>query len=59
VMWGIHSVVTAGYLVDLILTGAIGTIAFALAYLAVGLPPAEKREIGKLIAKLRGNTPSR
>ena len=58
VMWGIHSVVTAGYLVDLILTGAIGTIAFALAYLAVGLPPAEKREVGKLLAKLRGNAPS-
>jgi len=55
VMWGIHSVVTAGYLVDLILTGAIGTIAFALAYLAFGLPPAEKREVGRLLTKVRGN----
>jgi O-antigen/teichoic acid export membrane protein len=54
VMWGIHSVVKAGYLVDLILTGLIGTVAFALAYLAVGLPPAEKREVAKLLAKLRG-----
>jgi O-antigen/teichoic acid export membrane protein len=53
VMWGIHSVVTTGYLLDLILTGLIGTAAFAVAYLAVGLAPAEKREVGKLIAKLR------
>jgi O-antigen/teichoic acid export membrane protein len=53
VMWAIHTVVTAGYLVDLILTGLIGTTAFALAYLAVGLAPAEKREVGKLVAKLR------
>jgi O-antigen/teichoic acid export membrane protein len=59
VMWGIHSVVTAGYLIDLIVTGLIGTIAFVLAYLAVGLPPAEKREVANLLAKLRGNTSSK
>jgi hypothetical protein len=52
-MWTIHTVVTAGYLLDLILTGLIGTIAFALAYLAVGLAPAEKREVRKVVAKLR------
>ena len=53
VMWAIHTLVTAGYLVDLILTGLLGTAAFALAYLAVGLAPAEKREVGKLVTKLR------
>ena len=56
VMWLVHSLVTAGYLVDLILTGATGTAAFALAYLAVGLAPAEKREVLKLIEKVRGSS---
>jgi O-antigen/teichoic acid export membrane protein len=56
VMWAIHEVVSAGYLVDLALTGLTGTIAFGLAYLAVGLAPAEKREVSKLVAKLRKNS---
>ncbi|MGH2751558.1 MAG: oligosaccharide flippase family protein [Actinomycetota bacterium] len=53
VMWLVHSVITAGYLIDLVLSGLLGTGAFALAYLVFGLAPAEKRELGRLVAKLR------
>jgi len=63
VMWLVHEAVTAGFLVDLILTGLLGTAAFALAYLGFGLAPAERREVMALIAKLRNapddNSPSR
>ena len=53
VMWFVHRVVTTGFLVDLILTGLVGTAAFALAYLAFGLAPAERRELTALMARLR------
>jgi cell shape-determining protein MreD len=52
-MWFVHWVVTTGFLVDLILTGLVGTAAFALAYLAFGLAPAERRELTALRARLR------
>ncbi|MGH2699975.1 MAG: oligosaccharide flippase family protein [Actinomycetota bacterium] len=54
VMWLTHTLLTAGFLVDLLVTGLVGTVAFALAYLLFGLAPAERRELGKLVAKLRG-----
>jgi O-antigen/teichoic acid export membrane protein len=53
VMWLIHSAVDAGWLVDLLATAGIGTGAFVLAYLLLGLTPAERRGLGALWTRLR------
>ena len=53
VMWLVHSLIEAGFLVDLVATGALGSAAFGIAYLLVGLAPAERRELTKLIARVR------
>jgi O-antigen/teichoic acid export membrane protein len=53
VMWIVHQVAGAGWLVDLFATGVSGTIAFAVAYLAIGLTPAERRGLSGLWARLR------
>jgi O-antigen/teichoic acid export membrane protein len=53
-MWLTHALLTTGFLVDLIVTGTVGTIVFALAYLILGLAPAERRELTALVSKVRG-----
>ncbi len=53
-MWGIHSLGLGGWLVDLALTTAAGSLVYGLVYVAVGLTPAERRGAGALLARLRG-----
>jgi O-antigen/teichoic acid export membrane protein len=53
VMWLIHTTAPGGFLVDLLLTGTIGSAAFVGAYLTVGLTEPERRGIKDLISKLR------
>ena len=48
VMWVVHEAVTAGYLVDLLATGAIGSSAYLAAYLTLGLTAEEKRGLSAL-----------
>ena len=51
VMWVVHEAVTAGYLVDLLATGAIGSAAYLAAYLTLGLTAEEKRGLTALKAR--------
>jgi O-antigen/teichoic acid export membrane protein len=53
VMALIHNIVSAGYLVDLLVTGAAGTLAYALAYLAIALTPDERRGLSSLAIRVR------
>ncbi len=53
VMWLLHHAVTAGWLLDLIVTGIGGALVYALSYLAVGLTPAERDGALKLIRRVR------
>lgn len=53
VMWLVHAALPANYLLELAVTGISGGVAYVLAYLAVGLTPAERRGAGKLVTKLR------
>jgi hypothetical protein len=50
----VHSAVSAGWFVDLLLTGAAGTTVFVVGYLMFGITPAEKRGIATLRARLTG-----
>lgn len=52
-MWLLHHAVTAGWLLDLIVTGIGGALVYALSYLAVGLTPAERDGALKLIRRVR------
>jgi O-antigen/teichoic acid export membrane protein len=48
VMWGMHELVTGGYLISLLATGAAGFAAYLATYLAVGLTVEEKRGLASL-----------
>jgi O-antigen/teichoic acid export membrane protein len=52
VMWAVHQVAPGGFLVDLLLSGAAGTTAYAMTYLVVGLTAAERQGITFLKTKL-------
>lgn len=52
VMWAVHQVAPGGFLTDLLLSGAAGTAAYAVTYLAVGLTSAERQGITFLKTKL-------
>ena len=54
VMWLVHSVVTGGWFVDLLLTGLAGGIVFAGGYVLFGMTPAERRGLAMLRARLTG-----
>lgn len=56
VMAAVHAVTSGGWLWDLALTSVVGSIAYALAYLAVGLTPGERRGARAVVAKLRART---
>jgi O-antigen/teichoic acid export membrane protein len=51
VMWLVHTVVGAGWVVDLAATVVTGTAAYAAAYLLVGLTPAERRGAASLLER--------
>jgi O-antigen/teichoic acid export membrane protein len=53
VMWAVHRLGAGGWLVDLISTGVAGSAAYAGAYLALGLTPAERRGLMKLMGRVR------
>ena len=52
-MWLLHHVVTAGWLLDLIVTGIGGALVYALSYLAVGLTEEERNGALKLIGRVK------
>lgn len=54
VMWLVHRFAAGGWALDLVATAVAGTLAYALVYLAVGLAPAERREVSSLLARVRG-----
>lgn len=53
VMYLVHSAVGGGWAADVVATGVLGTLAYALTYLAVGLTPPERRGIAGLRSRLR------
>jgi O-antigen/teichoic acid export membrane protein len=53
VMWVVHQVGAGGWLIDLISTALAGSAAYAAAYLALGLTPAERRGLMRLMARVR------
>jgi len=52
-MWLIHEAVTGGWPVNLIATGSVGLVAYGVAYLALGLIPAERKEAAGLLRRVR------
>ena len=56
VMWALHSAVDGGYVVDLAVTVTGGLIAYAIAYAAVGLTPAERSAVTGAVTRLRGTS---
>jgi O-antigen/teichoic acid export membrane protein len=53
VMWLVHQAGAGGWLVDLVSTALAGSVAYAAAYLALGLTPAERRGLMRLVGRLR------
>ncbi len=53
VMWLVHSAVTGPWLADLVATAVLGSIAYVLVYLMVGVTPAERKGISSLVGSLR------
>jgi O-antigen/teichoic acid export membrane protein len=51
VMWLVHTLVGAGWVVDLALTVVAGTAAYAAVYLVVGLTAAERRGAASLLER--------
>ncbi len=56
VMWIAHAAVRGG-LLDVVLTGALGTLAYALAFLAWGATPDERAGVRALLGRRRGRAP--
>jgi O-antigen/teichoic acid export membrane protein len=54
VMWGVHTLVPGGFLVDLAATATLGSVAYVLVLWAAGLTPEERRGVSGLLSKLRG-----
>jgi O-antigen/teichoic acid export membrane protein len=53
-MLGIHAALRhAGWPVDLLLTGGVGTVVYAAGLLAVGLTPAERGALRRVVGELR------
>jgi hypothetical protein len=52
VMWLVHTVIGAGWVVDLAATVVSGTVVYAAAYLAVGLTQAERRGAAALLQRV-------
>ncbi|HWC32514.1 MAG TPA: oligosaccharide flippase family protein [Actinomycetota bacterium] len=46
----------AGWPVDLLVTGAAAGLVYAVVLVAAGLPPVERRALGRLVGALRGGT---
>ena len=53
VMWLVHEAVGGGWAVDLTATALAGVVAFALAYLALGMTPGERAQASALVGRLR------
>lgn len=53
-MWSVHQVAPEGFLLDLLVTGILGTAVYVTLYLKVGLTEAERRGLAGLRNKLRG-----
>src|ERR671919_960179 len=53
VMWLVHRIVPGGFLIDLVATALIGTLAYVGVYLGVGLTEPERRGAKGLMARLR------
>lgn len=53
VMYLVHAAVGGGWATDVAATGVVGTLAYAVTYIAVGLTPPERRGIAGLRARLR------
>ena len=51
---GAHLAAGGGWLMDLVATGAAGTVVYAAVLLAWGLPPRERRALGKVVRALLG-----
>ena len=52
-MWVVHSALSAGAIVDLVATGVIGTVAYGVTYVLVGLTDAERRGAARAFEQLR------
>jgi O-antigen/teichoic acid export membrane protein len=55
VMWLVHSLTTGPWLADLLATGLIGSAAYVVAYLLVGLTPSERRGLTALVSRFRAS----
>ncbi|MBA2725104.1 MAG: polysaccharide biosynthesis C-terminal domain-containing protein, partial [Actinobacteria bacterium] len=56
VMWGVHQTVPGGFLVDLLATAGLGTLAYGAAYALIGLTEKERAGALGLLGKLRART---
>jgi O-antigen/teichoic acid export membrane protein len=54
-MWLVHRIVPGGFLIDLVATAVIGTLAYAGVYLGVGLTEPERRGAKGLVERLRAS----
>ena len=54
-MWLVHRIVPGGFLIDLVATAVIGTLAYVGVYLGVGLTEPERRGAKGLVARLRAS----
>ncbi len=53
VMWAVHALVESGWLMDLLLTGAIGFLVYAVTHAVWGLTPGERAAARSLLSSLR------
>lgn len=53
IMISVHIAVDTRWLIDLVATAAAGTVAFAIAYLLVGLTHSERRGLSSLMTRFR------
>ena len=53
VMWGVHTAYEGFWLIDLLLTGFLGLVAYAIAHALWGLTPAERKAARAALASLR------
>ena len=56
VMWIAHAA-TGGGLLDVVVTGALGTLAYGLAFVAWGATPEERAGVHALVGRRRGRSP--
>lgn len=54
VMWVVHKALDAGWLLDLLATAGLGTLVYVVVHFAIGLAPAERREVNLLLSRVRG-----